>query len=187
MILIIDNFDSFTYNIVQGYQQQGHDTIAVRNHAISPEQILEMQPRLLVIGPVHGRPKGAGVTLDCIRLAEKGIPIFGICLGHQAIGESYGAQIIRARSPMHGKISPIFHAGQGVFKDLRQGFAVVRYHSLVIDPTSLSQELEITAWTKEGEIMGIRHRSLPLEGVQFHPESVASEEGEKCLAHSIKS
>ncbi len=185
MILLIDNFDSFTYNIVQAYQQLGCEVRVVRNHVISPDQILEMHPRLLVIGPGPGSPKTAGISLDCVHLAQKGIPILGICLGHQAIGEAYGAQIVRASHAIHGKSSPVFHKQLGVFKGLCQGFKAVRYHSLVIDPATVPEELEVTAWTAEGEVMGIRHCSLPIEGVQFHPESVASQVGKKFFINSL--
>ena len=186
VILLIDNFDSFTYNIVQAYQQLGREVKVARNHMITPELILKMQPHLLVIGPGPGNPKSAGVSLDCARLAEKGISIFGICLGHQAIGEAYGAQVIRSDKAIHGKTSPIFHSGIGTFKGINQGFAAVRYHSLVIDPTSVPQELEITAWTAEGDVMGICHRHLPIEGVQFHPDSIGSEDGEKFFINSLR-
>ena len=185
MILLIDNFDSFTYNIVQAYQQLGCEVIVARNHMISIQQILKMQPRLLVIGPGPGNPRTAGISLDCVHLAKKGISIFGICLGHQVIGEACGAQIKRASCAIHGKTSPILHTQTGVFKDLSPGFKAVRYHSLVIDPTTMPQELKVTAWTKEGEVMGIAHCSLPLQGVQFHPDSVASEEGEKVFLNSL--
>ena len=185
MILLIDNFDSFTYNIVQAYQQLGCEVIVARNHMISIQEILKMQPRLLVIGPGPGNPRASGVSLDCVQLAKKGISIFGICLGHQVIGEAYGAQVIRASRAIHGKTSPILHAERGVFKGLSPEFKAVRYHSLVIDPTTVPHTLEVTAWTKEGEVMGVAHRSLPLQGVQFHPDSVASEQGEKIFINSL--
>ena len=185
MIILIDNFDSFTYNIVQAYQKLGEVVEVVRNQAIRIEQIQEKRPRLLIIGPGPGTPKNAGISKECISLSLQGIPLFGICLGHQAIGEYFGGQVVRAKRAMHGKISPIFHKNSGVFTGLSQGFAATRYHSLVLEPNSLPGDLEVTAWTGEHEVMGIGHRTLPIQGVQFHPESIASEEGLSLLKNSF--
>jgi anthranilate synthase component II len=180
-IVLIDNFDSFTYNITQAYQHLGENIQVVRNH-VDLNQIIEIGPDLLIIGPGPGRPKNAGISKDLVLL---GIPLFGICLGHQVIGEVFGASVVRASQVMHGKSSRIFHNASGVFKNLPQGFVATRYHSLVIAPQSLPLSLEITAWTQSGEIMGISHRKLPIKGVQFHPESIASEEGLHLLRNSL--
>ena len=173
-ILLIDNYDSFTYNSVHAYQSLGVEVQVVRNNAISMAQIRKIAPHLLVIGPGPGNPKNAGISKECV---QSGLSVFGICLGHQTIAEVFGASIVRASYAMHGKISAIYHNRMGVFAHLPQGFAAVRYHSLIIDPKSLPPTLEITAWTADGEIMGIRHKELPIQGVQFHPESTASHYG----------
>lgn len=180
-IVLIDNFDSFTFNIVQAYQQLGVTVKVVRNHA-TLQQIEALNPNLLVIGPGPGNPKGAGICRTCI---QRGFPVFGICLGHQIIGDVFGASIVRAPYPIHGKTSRILHKGEGVFKELPQGFLVTRYHSLVICPHKLPEELSLTAWTEEGVIMGICHRYLPIAGVQFHPESIATEGGLQLLSNSL--
>jgi len=185
MILLIENFDSFTYNIVQAYQQLGEEVKVVHNDTVTKEQIFDMNPSLLVLGPGPGNPKTAGISLSCVSLAEKGIPIFGICLGHQTIAEAYGGNIIRAPQPIHGKVFPIFHSYTGLFTGMPQGLSVTRYHSLIIEPISLPNVLEITAWTQSGEIMGIRHKSLPIAGVQFHPDSAASEGSMQLFQNSL--
>ena len=157
----------------------------MRNHAATAEQIKKLCPRLLVIGPGPGHPKNAGISKECITLASYGIPVFGICLGHQAIGEVFGGHVVRASKVMHGKTSQIFHKGKGIFTTLPQGFAATRYHSLVLDLNTLPETLEMTAWTKEKEVMGISHRHLPIQGVQFHPESIVSEEGLHLLKNTL--
>lgn len=185
-IILIDNFDSFTYNIVQAYQKLGAEIIVMRNHLISLDDIRSKRPHLVVIGPGPGRPEGAGISKKCITLAREGISVFGICLGHQAIGEFFGAHLMRAPQAMHGKTSPINHLGEGIFKGLPQKFLATRYHSLILERSSLPSDLKVTAWAAEDEVMGIHHTSLPLEGVQFHPESAASEQGLSLLANSLK-
>jgi anthranilate synthase/aminodeoxychorismate synthase-like glutamine amidotransferase len=182
MILIVDNYDSFTYNIAQAYQLLGERVVVVRN-TVGLADILGYRPSLIVIGPGPGKPQGAGISKACIEL---GLPVFGICLGHQAIGEVFGGQIVRAAAPMHGKTSPIYHANLGVFVGLQQGFLAARYHSLVIEHQSLTEELSVTAWTSNHEIMGIAHKELPIQGVQFHPESIASQFGLQLLKNSLK-
>ncbi len=187
MILLIDNFDSFTHNIVHAYQQLGVKVIVRRNHAMTIATINQLAPDLIVIGPGPGYPNRAGISLAAIGLGEKGISIFGICLGHQAIGEFFGAKIVQAKRPLHGKTSPIFHSEEEPFTGLPQGFAATRYHSLLIEPLSLPSCLQVTAWTKEGEIMGIKHRHFPIAGVQFHPESIATEMGLDLLKNTVQS
>lgn len=184
-IILIDNFDSFTYNIVQAYQKLGAEVTVIRNHLTTLDDMRSRHPHLVVIGPGPGRPEGAGISRQCVALAHEGIPVFGICLGHQAIGEVFGAQLIRAPQAVHGKTSPINHLGEGVFTGLPQGFLATRYHSLILERSSLPPNLKVTAWAAEDEVMGIRHASLPLEGVQFHPESAASEYGLSLLANSL--
>jgi anthranilate synthase component 2 len=181
-LLLIDNYDSFTFNIVQAYQRLGASIDVARNNRIEPEEILARRPRLLIIGPGPGNPQGAGISKVCVLI---GLPVFGICLGHQAIAEAFGATIVRAPQAMHGKVSSIYHNCKGVFSGLPQGFFAVRYHSLIIYKGSLPASLEVTAWTQEGEIMGIRHKELRIEGVQFHPESVASQAGIDLLRNSL--
>ncbi len=183
MIILIDNFDSFTYNIVQAYQQLGEEVKVFRNQAISLEEIKMLNPKLLVIGPGPGNPKTAGISTTAVSLAEAGIPLFGICLGHQAIGDYFGAAVVRAGKAIHGKVYPIFHNGQGLFSGLPQPLKATRYHSLIV--TSLPEPLEITAWSETEEIMAIRHKTLPIQGVQFHPESAASEHGLQLLQNSL--
>lgn len=184
MLLVIDNYDSFTYNLVQYLQELGADVRVVRNDAIDPGAIRSLAPERIVISPGPGRPETAGITLEVIRRLAT-IPILGVCLGHQAIAHAFGARIVRARSLMHGKTSPIWHDGRTVFTGLPSPFTATRYHSLVVAPESLPPCLEVSAWTEDGEIMGIRHRDYPLEGVQFHPESILSEHGKKLLENFL--
>jgi anthranilate synthase/aminodeoxychorismate synthase-like glutamine amidotransferase len=185
-LLMIDNYDSFTYNLVQYLGELGADVVVLRNDAATAEELLARRPEGLVISPGPGDPDAAGVTLDAVRaFARARIPLLGVCLGHQAIGQAFGGRIGRARRLMHGKTSPIHHDGRGVFRGLPSPFEATRYHSLVIEPDSCPAELEVSARSPEGEIMGVRHRSLPIEGVQFHPESILTLEGKRLLANFL--
>ncbi len=186
MLLMIDNYDSFTYNVAQYLGELGAEVKVYRNDAISIEEIESLDPQRIVISPGPCTPNEAGISMQVISHFAGKKPILGICLGHQSIGQSFGGKIVRAGKVMHGKLSSIQHDGKGVFKDLEKSFTATRYHSLVIDKTSLPDCLEVTAWTedKDGnieEIMGVRHKSLDVEGVQFHPESILSEEGHRLL------
>lgn len=186
MILVIDNYDSFTYNLVHYLEALGQSIVVRRNNEITLESIRMLNPSHLLISPGPGRPEDAGITLDCIRTFSGKIPILGVCLGHQAIGIFDGAKVINAKHIMHGKTSLIYHNNSGVFHHLPSPFRATRYHSLVIDKDTLSDAFEITAWTENQEIMGIRHRDFPLEGVQFHPESVLTEHGYTLLNTFIR-
>jgi anthranilate synthase component 2 len=177
MLLMIDNYDSFTYNIVQYLGELGEDVRTVRNDEITLKEIEAMAPERICISPGPKAPKDAGISLDILREFKGKLPILGVCLGHQAIGEAFGGKVIRAKQVMHGKTSLIAHTGEGVFKDLPSPFTVIRYHSLAIERASLPDCLEVTAWTDDGEIMGVRHKEYDIEGVQFHPESILSEHG----------
>lgn len=177
MLLMIDNYDSFTYNIVQYLGELGEDVRTVRNDEISLAQIDAMAPERICISPGPKAPQDAGISLDILREFKGKLPILGVCLGHQAIGEAFGGKVIRAKQVMHGKTSLIAHTGEGVFKGLPSPFTVIRYHSLAIERASLPDCLEVTAWTDDGEIMGVRHKEYDIEGVQFHPESILSEHG----------
>ena len=183
MVLLIDNYDSFTYNIFQIVQSLGHEVVVRRNDTLSPEEIESLAPDHIIVSPGPGRPETAGISLELIDLYSGRIPILGVCLGHQAIGQRYGCRIIEASRPCHGKTSPIYHNGRGVFCGLKNPFTAVRYHSLIIDRSSIPRELEITAWTEDGEIMGIRHRCFSVEGVQFHPESIGSDQGIELMSN----
>jgi anthranilate synthase component II len=185
MLLMIDNYDSFTYNLVQYLGELGETVHTVRNDAIDLEAIEAMAPERIVISPGPCTPNEAGVSLAAIRRFAGRVPILGVCLGHQAIGQAFGGRIVRAGRVMHGKTDQIDTVGEGVFRDLPRRFEVARYHSLVVERESLPECLEVTAWASDGEIMGLRHRTLPVEGVQFHPESVASEHGHALLANFI--
>lgn len=185
MILMIDNFDSFTYNLVQ-YLQGLHEEVAVyRNDAITCEQIEALNPTCIVISPGPKTPNEAGVSLEAIRQFAGRIPILGVCLGHQAIGQVFGAQVVKALEPVHGKVHPITHTNTGVFKGLNNPLKVTRYHSLVLERESMPETLEVTAWTEAGEIMGIRHKTLLVEGVQFHPEAILTEMGMALLQNFL--
>ena len=177
MLLMIDNYDSFTYNIVQYLGELGEDVRTVRNDEITLKDIEAMAPDRICISPGPKAPKDAGISLDILREFKGKLPILGVCLGHQAIGEAFGGKVIRAKQVMHGKTSLIAHTGEGVFKDLPSPFTLIRYHSLAIERASLPDCLEVTAWTDDGEIMGVRHKEYDIEGVQFHPESILSEHG----------
>jgi len=177
MLLMIDNYDSFTYNIVQYLGELGEDVRTVRNDEITLNEIEKLGPERICISPGPKAPKDAGISLDILRELKGQLPILGVCLGHQAIGEAFGGKVIRAKQVMHGKTSLIAHTGEGVFKGLPSPFTVIRYHSLAIERASLPDCLEVTAWTDDGEIMGVRHKEYDIEGVQFHPESILSEHG----------
>lgn len=186
-LLILDNYDSFTYNLVQYLGELGAESTVVRNDVETLDQLLARKPHGLVISPGPGDPKSAGQSLACVKgFAEAGIPVFGVCLGHQAIGEAFGGDVIRAPRIMHGKTSNIEHEGKGVFRDLPNPLEATRYHSLIVDEKTFPDELEITARTAEGEIMGLRHRTLPVEGVQFHPESILTSEGKNLLSNFLQ-
>jgi len=190
MILMIDNYDSFTYNLVQYLGELGEDVHVVRNDALAVEDIRKLAPARIVISPGPGTPDQAGVTLQLIERLGSRIPILGVCLGHQAIGQAFGGKVIRARAIMHGKTSPIFHKGVGVFAGLPNPFEATRYHSLIVEKSTLPACLEVTAWTQlaDGsvdEIMGLRHKALPIEGVQFHPESILTQHGHDQLRNFL--
>lgn len=190
MLLMIDNYDSFTYNIVQYLGELGAEVEVHRNDAISLQQIEDLAPAQIVISPGPCTPNEAGISMEVIRAFAGRIPLLGICLGHQSIGQVYGGDIVRAGRVMHGKISPIEHSGTGVFTGLNQPFNATRYHSLVIDKNTLPDCLEVTAWAldeagEREEIMGVRHKELLVEGVQFHPESILSEQGHQLLKNFL--
>ena len=187
MILVIDNYDSFTYNLVQYLGELGAELRVVRNDAVSVDEVVAMRPERLVISPGPGTPDDAGVSLDVIRRLGATTPILGVCLGHQSIGQAYGATVARAQTQMHGKTSQIRHDAAGVFVGLSNPFTATRYHSLAVLKDTVTPDLEVTAWSEDGEIMGIRHRRHPVEGVQFHPESILTVEGKKLLANFLKS
>jgi anthranilate synthase/aminodeoxychorismate synthase-like glutamine amidotransferase len=187
MILIIDNYDSFTYNLVQYLGELGADMRVVRNDAVSVDDVVAMRPERIVISPGPGTPNDAGISLDVIRRLGATTPLLGVCLGHQSIGQAYGATVARARTQMHGKTSEIRHESSGVFAGLSNPFTATRYHSLVVLKDTVTPDLEITAWSEDGEIMGLRHRHHPVQGVQFHPESILTLEGKKLLANFLRS
>jgi len=186
MILVIDNYDSFTYNLVQYLGELGAELRVVRNDAVSVDEVIAMRPERVVISPGPGTPDDAGISLDVVRRLGATTPILGVCLGHQSIGQAYGATVARARTQMHGKTSQIRHDDAGVFAGLSNPFTATRYHSLAVLKETVTPELEVTAWSEDGEIMGMRHRHFPVEGVQFHPESILTVEGKKLLANFLK-
>ena len=190
MLLMIDNYDSFTYNLVQYLGELGADVRVVRNDELSVAQALALAPERIVISPGPCTPNEAGISVPLIRAAAGRVPILGVCLGHQSIGQAFGGDIVKARAVMHGKTSPIHHDDRGLFKGLENPFEATRYHSLVIDAASLPAELEVTAWTstadgERDEIMGVRHRELPVQGVQFHPESILTRHGHALLENFL--
>ena len=191
MLLMIDNYDSFTYNLVQYFGELGQHVEVHRNDQISIETIEALNPDYLVISPGPCTPHEAGISVEAIRHFAGRIPIFGVCLGHQSIGQAFGAEIVRAKEVMHGKTSPVYHRDEGVFQGLPNPVETTRYHSLVIDQNSLPDCLEVTAWTQDAggefdEIMGVRHKSLPIEGVQFHPESILTDYGHQMLKNFLE-
>ncbi len=186
MILMIDNYDSFTYNLVHYLGELGEKVTTIRNDDITTAEIEKMNPDIIVISPGPCTPKEAGVSVDIIKEFAGKKPILGVCLGHQSIGDAFGADIVRAERLLHGKTSEIFHNNTGIFKDIPNPFEATRYHSLIIDKETLSDDFEITAWTREDEIMGIRHKTLLIEGVQFHPESVLTTYGKDILNNFLQ-
>jgi anthranilate synthase/aminodeoxychorismate synthase-like glutamine amidotransferase len=187
MVVVVDNYDSFTYNLVQYLGELGAQVTVVRNDVMSLEEIVSAKPERIVISPGPGRPEDAGVTMEVIRQLGRTTPIFGVCLGHQAIGAVFGGEVVRASVPMHGKTSTIEHNGRGVFSGLTAPFLASRYHSLIVADEGLPEELEVTARTQgDGIIMGLRHRTLPIHGVQFHPESILTGEGRRILRNFLE-
>jgi anthranilate synthase component 2 len=191
MLLMIDNYDSFTFNLVQYLGELGVEVVVHRNDQITVSEIAALKPERIVLSPGPCTPTEAGVSLDVVKTFAGKLPILGVCLGHQTIGQAFGGQIVRAREIMHGKTSPVHHQGQGVFRDLPNPFQATRYHSLVIAKDSIPEVLEITAWTESedgslDEIMGVRHRDYALEGVQFHPESILTEHGHHLLRNFLE-
>ncbi len=185
MILVIDNYDSFTFNLVHFLGDVGARCEVWRNDAITVEAALARAPEAIVMSPGPCTPDDAGICLDLVSAAAGKVPILGVCLGHQAIGQAFGARVVRAPAPMHGKVSRIFHAGTDIFAGVPSPFSATRYHSLIVDRASLPEALVPTAWTEDGLLMGLRHRGLPVFGVQFHPESIASEAGHEILANFL--
>jgi anthranilate synthase/aminodeoxychorismate synthase-like glutamine amidotransferase len=185
VILVLDNYDSFTYNLVQYLGELGARMRVARNDALTADDVEALAPEGIVISPGPGSPDGAGISLELIRRFHTRVPILGVCLGHQAIGQAFGGTVARARRQMHGKTSPITHDGRGVFRGLPPGFEATRYHSLVVLEAGLPADLEITARADDDEIMGLRHRRYPVEGVQFHPESILTSQGKALLANFL--
>jgi anthranilate synthase/aminodeoxychorismate synthase-like glutamine amidotransferase len=186
MILVIDNYDSFTYNLVQYLGELGAELKVVRNDEVDVGGIAALAPQRIVISPGPGTPEQAGVSIDAVRHLGPRLPILGVCLGHQAIGRAFGATVARAGKQMHGKTSTITHDGRGIFAGLSNPFVATRYHSLAIVRHTVPDELEVSAWSEDGEIMGVRHRRLPIDGVQFHPESILTVEGKKLLRNFLQ-
>ncbi|HSD53050.1 MAG TPA: aminodeoxychorismate/anthranilate synthase component II [Burkholderiales bacterium] len=185
MVLMIDNYDSFTYNLVQYLGELGVEVVVVRNDEVAVDEVERMRPEKIVISPGPCSPNEAGISLETIRRLGGKVPILGVCLGHQAIGQAFGGNVLHAKTLMHGKTSPIHHTGAGVFRGLPSPFTATRYHSLAVERAGLPDCLEVTAWTEDGEIMGLRHRTLPVEGVQFHPESILTEHGHAMLRNFL--
>ena len=186
MILVIDNYDSFTYNLVQYLGEMNVELVVVRNDKITIDEIASHKPEAIVISPGPGTPKDAGVSVSLIKEFYKEIPILGVCLGHQAIGEAFGGNVVKAPSVVHGKTSEVLHEGKGIFNSIPNKFQAMRYHSLVIAPTTLPQALEITARTVDNVIMGVQHKQYPVFGVQFHPESIATEHGKILIRNFVE-
>lgn len=185
MILMLDNYDSFTYNLVHYLGELGEDVEVYRNDKITVEQIEQADPEIIMISPGPCTPKEAGISIDLVNRFKGNKPIFGVCLGHQSIAQAFGAKIVKAKKLLHGKTSEIFHDGKGIYKGIENPFVATRYHSLIIDKKTLPKEFEISAWTKQDEIMGIRHRKYQIEGVQFHPESILTIRGKDLLKNYL--
>ncbi len=185
MILIIDNYDSFTYNLVHLIAAETEDYKVIRNDALTLEEIKQLNPSKILVSPGPGRPQDAGVTEEVIKELGKEIPVLGVCLGHQAIGEVFGADVVYAPTLMHGKVSNVEHDGKSIFENVKENFIATRYHSLVIDPDTIPDELEVTAKTGD-VVMGVRHKEFPIEGIQFHPESILTTEGPKMISNWLK-
>ncbi len=187
MLLLIDNYDSFTYNLVHYIGELGADVVVRRNDALTVEEALAMKPEAILLSPGPCDPAQAGICLALTKAAaDAKIPLMGVCLGHQTIGEAFGGKVVRCHEIVHGKMGTMHHNGKGVFKDLANPFEATRYHSLVVEKDSLPDCLEVTAWLEDGTIMGLQHRELPIQGVQFHPESIASEHGHKLLNNFLE-
>ena len=187
MILVIDNYDSFTYNLVQYLGELGADVVVERNDAVTVDDVRRIAPGGVLISPGPGRPEEAGISLDLIASLGATTPVFGVCLGHQSIAQHFGATVVRAERLMHGRTSPILHEGAGVFEGLPNPLTATRYHSLIVQRDTIPDELEITAWTDQDEVMGLRHTTLPIEGVQFHPESFLTDHGHELLRNWVSS
>ncbi len=185
MLVLIDNYDSFTYNLFHFLGELGAETRVLRNDQIAPAEVLALKPAGIVLSPGPCTPNEAGICLDLIAAAKGSVPILGVCLGHQAIGQAYGGRVVRADVPMHGKLSTVHHTGKSVFRGLNNDFQATRYHSLTIAPESLPADLEVTARSDDGVIMGVMHKTHPVHGVQFHPESIASEQGHALLQNFL--
>jgi len=185
-ILVIDNYDSFTYNLVQLLVKEKNELIVKRNDEIALDSINDLKPDKILISPGPGRPENSGISLEVIKSFKEKIPILGVCLGYQAIAYAFGSQIITAKDPMHGKVSRINHDGKTIFRNVEQKFEAMRYHSLIVAKDSIPKEIEISAETEDGTIMGLRHNRFPLEGIQFHPESILTTEGEKILLNWLR-
>lgn len=185
MLLVIDNYDSFTYNLVQYFGELGAEMEIFRNDQISIKEIRKLKPERICISPGPCTPREAGISCDVISKFGEKIPVLGVCLGHQCIGDVFGGDVVRADRLMHGKTSPVFHNGEGLFQGIANPFEATRYHSLIVKRDTFPKDLEITAWTEEDEVMGLRHRELPIYGVQFHPESILTEEGKKLLQNFL--
>ena len=186
MILMIDNYDSFTYNLVDSIAGLGQEVVVQRNDALRLEDIKHLEPSAICLSPGPCSPKEAGITVESIRHFYRSVPIMGVCLGHQAIGYAFGGEVVRAKRIMHGKTSPIFHDGRTIFRGLPNPFQAIRYHSLILDRETLPECLEMCAWTEEGEVMGVRHRNHSVEGVQFHPESILTPYGDLIIRNFIQ-
>ncbi|MFJ7733597.1 aminodeoxychorismate/anthranilate synthase component II [Lysinibacillus sp. NPDC097231] len=186
MILMIDNYDSFTYNLVQYFGEFGHELLVKRNDVLTVGDIEQLAPDMIIISPGPCSPNEAGESLNIIKYFTGNIPILGVCLGHQAIAQVFGGNVIRAERLMHGKTSPVLHAEIGLHKGMPNPFQATRYHSLIVEKETLPACFEVTAWTEEGEIMGIRHKDYPIEGVQYHPESIMTEQGKKLLRQFVE-
>ncbi|WP_338578522.1 aminodeoxychorismate/anthranilate synthase component II [Brevundimonas olei] len=185
MILVVDNYDSFTYNLVHYLAELGAQTHVVRNDDLTVEEAWALQPEAVLLSPGPCAPDQAGICLSLIETAAETMPILGVCLGHQSIGQAFGGEVVRAKTLMHGKTSPILHEGRGVFGSLPSPFTATRYHSLAVRRETLPDVLEVTAWTEDGEIMGLSHRTRPIHGVQFHPESIATQHGHEMIANFL--
>jgi anthranilate synthase/aminodeoxychorismate synthase-like glutamine amidotransferase len=186
LVLLVDNYDSFTYNLYQYFGELGANTRVVRNDVMTADAALALGPRAIVISPGPGNPDQAGITLELIRKAAGRVPLLGVCLGHQALGQAFGGRVVRAPKLMHGKTSEVHHDGKTIFRGLPNPFTATRYHSLIVARDSVPQELEISAWTDDGLVMGLRHRSMRLEGVQFHPESILTAAGKDLLRNFLE-
>jgi anthranilate synthase/aminodeoxychorismate synthase-like glutamine amidotransferase len=185
MLVMVDNYDSFTWNLVQYLGELGAEVVVHRNDEVTPEEIEQAAPLGVVVSPGPCTPREAGISVEVVRRFAGKLPVLGVCLGHQCIASAFGGKVVRADRLMHGKTSPVEHDGRGVFSGLPQGFIATRYHSLIVERESLPAELEVSAWTAEGEIMGIRHKQLQVEGVQFHPESILTSEGKALLGNFL--